>query len=47
MTFVNDAPSLLPGTPDSTPELPPFQMTLIGQPPACTHPRTSVAVPAR
>lgn len=32
MTFVNDAPSPLPGMPDNTPALPPFQMTLIGQP---------------
>lgn len=32
MTFVNDAPSPLPGMPDSTPAPPAFQMTLIGQP---------------
>ncbi|GCB59541.1 MULTISPECIES: hypothetical protein [Rhodococcus erythropolis group] len=32
MMFVDDAPSPLPGMPDSTPALPAFQMTLIGQP---------------
>ncbi|WP_234552569.1 MULTISPECIES: hypothetical protein [Rhodococcus] len=32
MTFVNDAPSSLPGMPDSAPALRAFQMTLIGQP---------------
>ena len=32
MTFVNDAPSPLPGMPDSAPALRAFQMTLIGQP---------------
>ena len=32
MTFVNDAPSPLPGMPNSTPTPPAFQMTLIGQP---------------
>ena len=32
MTFVNDAPSPLPGMPDNTPAPPAFQMTLIGQP---------------
>ncbi|MET3953781.1 hypothetical protein ABIE52_000647 [Rhodococcus sp. OAS809] len=32
MTFVNDAPSPLPGMPDNTPGSSAFQMTLIGQP---------------
>ncbi|MFE5788376.1 hypothetical protein [Rhodococcus erythropolis] len=32
MTFVNDAPSPLPGMPDNTSALPAFQLSLIGQP---------------
>lgn len=32
MAFVNDAPSPLPGMPDTTPAQPAFQMTFVGQP---------------